>query len=68
MSHEHQHDHSGHHNHQTHPKKVRPIHHDWKFWVAILLMLSGMLLYLMSDDESLQPGGVEGPPAPAMAE
>jgi hypothetical protein len=67
MSHEHEH---GHHNHQTHPKK-RPIHHDSRFWVsliAVILMLAAMCMYVGTDDESLQPGGGEGPAMPAAAE
>ena len=67
MSHEHEH---GHHNHQTHPKN-RPIHHDWRFWVsltAVILMLAAMFMYVGSDDESLLPGGGEGPAMPAAAE
>jgi hypothetical protein len=65
MSHDHQHDQHGHHNHQTHPHQRRPIHHNWWFWVAIALMLAGMLMYVMSDDEELQPGGQVGPAVPA---
>ena len=68
MSHDHDHNQHGHHNHQTHPNAKKPIHHDWKFWVAIVLMLAAMGAYIMSDDESLQPGGGEGPAVPAMAE
>ena len=71
MSHEHNHEHRGHHNHQTHPRQKRPIHHDWKFWVsvaAVILMLAAMGMYVTSDDESLQPGGGEGPAMPAAAE
>jgi len=69
MSHDHEHGHEhGHHNHQTHPRQNRPIHHDWRFWVAVILMLAGMGYYVMSDDLSLQPGGGEGPQVPAAAE
>lgn len=70
MSHEHNRAH-GHHNHQTHPKKNRPIHHDWRFWTsvaAVVLMLVAMGVYVMSDDDSLQPGGSERPAMPAIAE
>jgi hypothetical protein len=67
MSHEHSHKH-GHHNHQTHPANKRPIHHDWKFWVALVLMLAAMGWYVLSDNESLQPGGGQDQPVPAMAE
>lgn len=69
MSHEQNHDQHGHrHNHQTHPRQSRPIHHKWWFWVAVILMLGSMFAYVMTDDESLQPGGGEGPPMPAAAE
>ena len=67
MSHHH-HDesHHGHHNHQTHPK--RAIHRTWQFWLAVLLMLVAMGVYVFSDVESVRPGGGEGPPMPAAAE
>ena len=68
MSHNHDHQHGHHHNHQTHPHDKRPIHHDWKFWVAVILMIGAMGVYVLSDDESLQPRGGEGQPVPAMAE
>lgn len=64
MSHEHNHDHHGHHNHQTHPKQPRRIHHDWRFW-AVILMLVGMAVYVMTNDEELEPGGAVGPAVPA---
>ena len=66
MSHDHKHDeHGHHHNHQTHPKTNRAIHHSPLFWLAVIAMLVGMFVYVLSDDESLQPGGGEGPPVPA---
>lgn len=30
-------------------------HHDWRFWVALVLMLGAMLIYLMTDDLSIVP-------------
>ena len=30
-------------------------HHDWKFWVAILLMLAAMVIYVKTDDLSVRP-------------
>jgi hypothetical protein len=30
-------------------------HHDWKFWVALFLMLAAMIIYVMSDDLALRP-------------
>jgi hypothetical protein len=63
-----EHPHHGQQNHQTHPQQTRKLHHDWRFWVAVVLMLAAMGAYVMTDDESLQPGGGEGPPMPAAAE
>ena len=61
------------HPHHNHDHKHQPsnhsskkgIHRDWRFWVAVILMLAAMGAYVTSDDESLQPGGGEGPPVPA---
>ncbi len=67
MSHEHHHSEHKHHEHQ--PPRKRPIHHDWRFWVfsvAVVLMLVAMVFYVMTDDESLAPGG-EAQPVPAAA-
>ena len=30
-------------------------HHDWKFWIAILLMLAAMVMYVKTNDLSMQP-------------
>jgi hypothetical protein len=30
-------------------------HHDWKFWVAILLMLVAMIIYVKTNDLSERP-------------
>ena len=30
-------------------------HHDWKFWVAILLMLAAMVIYVKTNDLSVRP-------------
>jgi len=30
-------------------------HHDWKFWVAILLMLVAMVIYVKTNDLSVRP-------------
>jgi hypothetical protein len=30
-------------------------HHDWRFWVALVLMLMAMFIYLMTDDLSIIP-------------
>jgi hypothetical protein len=44
------------------------VHHDWKFWVAIVLMLLGIFAYVMTMDDSLRPGGGQQPEVPAVAE
>lgn len=38
----------------------RRLHRDWRVWAIVGLMLAAMFIYVLSDDESLQPGG--GPP------
>jgi hypothetical protein len=30
-------------------------HHDWKFWLAVSLMLTSMLVYIVTLDLSLRP-------------
>ena len=59
-----QHDHNKHH-HQQHAKKGRAVHKDWRAWVVVLLALAAMLMYVLSDDEALQPGGNREPGMPA---
>jgi hypothetical protein len=54
-----EHDHHGHRDHQhNHPPSARwRPHHDWRFWVAVVLMLAAMVAYVASMDESIWPGG-----------
>ena len=61
---EHGHEHK-HHEHGETTGKKRPIHHDWRFWVAVVLMLAAMGAYVASMDEALQPGGNVGQEMPA---
>ncbi len=49
-------------------KSKKLIHHDWRFWTAIVLMVLGMAAYVLSFDESLRPGGVDEPEVPMAAE
>lgn len=56
----HSHNHHNHDHHRGQSAGWKP-HRDWRVYVAVVLMLGAMLAYVMSDDESLQPGG--GPPA-----
>ena len=48
----HHHDHK---NHSHRPK--RPPHKGWRLWAVVVLMLASMASYVLSFDESLQPGG-----------
>jgi hypothetical protein len=50
------------HAHGSHRRK--PIHHDWRLWAVVALMLAAMVLYVLSDNEALAPGG-KGEPMPA---
>lgn len=66
---------SQHHHHGSsekhepgHSGRRRPLHHDWRVWVAVLLMLLAMFAYVASDNEALAPGGDKQPvpAAPAL--
>jgi hypothetical protein len=65
-----QHD-SHHHGHdKQHHSKKQGLHKDWRLWVVVVLMLAAMAMYVLSDDESLQPVGpngpaIDSPPVPA---
>jgi hypothetical protein len=65
-NHDHGH-HDHHHDQHSHAKAPWRPHHDWRFWVAVALMLAGMAAYVLSMDESLRPGGPKPaqPAAPA---
>lgn len=64
----HDHDKHGHDQHHHHGKPKSKT--TWLVWVGVVLMLGAMLMYVLSDDESLQPGGppdgaVDSPPVEA---
>jgi hypothetical protein len=40
-------------------------HRDWRVWIAVLLMLAGIVIYVMTDDLSLRPGKRANQPTPA---
>ena len=61
-----QHDHGKHHHEQHHSNKKRGIHQDWRVWVAVVLMLGAMAMYVLSFDEEFQPGE-DGPAQPVEA-
>lgn len=55
------HGHGGQHDHDKHDHSHAParkgVHKDWRVWVIVGLMLLGMLIYILTLDESLQPVG-----------
>ena len=62
-----QHDHKQHRDHgQQHRggRKSKPLHKNWMTWVAVGLMLAALVMYVLSDDEALQPGGEAGKGVP----
>jgi hypothetical protein len=52
----HHHSASAHEHHHNATPKKRPIHHDWRLWVAVLLMLTAIGVYVMRDG-FVAPGG-----------
>src|SRR5579863_7752818 len=62
-----QHGHGHEHGHGHPGGRRRPIHHDWRLWAAVVLMLGAMALYVLSDNEAFAPGGTGEtmPAAPA---
>jgi formate hydrogenlyase subunit 3/multisubunit Na+/H+ antiporter MnhD subunit len=43
------HSHEHHHGH-PHTPRWRRVHHSWIFWVAVFLMLLGIITYVMTGD------------------
>lgn len=54
------HDHEKHEHQHHHPQAKAVSGTSWLVWVAVALMLGAMLMYVLSDDESIQPGGSAG--------
>lgn len=50
--------------HQGHPSFLKRAHRDWRTYVAVALMLAGMVIYVMTMDLSEQPAGSPQQPAP----
>jgi hypothetical protein len=61
------HDRTGHdHHHGSHPVPwSQRWHKDWRLWAIVALMLVAMAVYVLSDNESIGPEGVEQPAVPA---
>lgn len=70
--------HNHQHERQEHEKKLqhreidtsvpywKRAHRDWRFWVALLLMLGAMVAYLITDDEAFRSAGPPQRPVPAL--
>ncbi|MDP4200170.1 MAG: hypothetical protein Q8922_14340 [Bacteroidota bacterium] len=50
-------------NEAHHPYWTRA-HHDWRFWVALILMIAGIAVYIVSQDLSMGPSGQQHQPVP----
>ena len=58
MSHSHQSSESGNQGGSHHPKPPgKKLHRDWRVWVGVILMLGCMIIYLLTLDEAIVPGG-----------
>jgi hypothetical protein len=40
---------------QDHRPYWKRAHRDWRIWFAVFLMVTGMIIYVMSDDFALRP-------------
>lgn len=52
------HDHE-HHGHHEHAPRSKGLHKDWRAWLVVGIMLAAMAMYVLSDDEALQPGDAQ---------
>ena len=52
------------HEHLRHPF-WRHAHQDWRVWVAVVLMVALILVYVFTDSLSLRPGKLAHEPTPA---
>ena len=63
----------GENQHVTHPHLPDPYwkraHHDWRFWVGLLLMLLAISIYVLTEDLSFVPHfGAQAPPPARVGE
>jgi hypothetical protein len=49
---------------EAHRPRWRRIHHDWRFWVFLVLMVTAMVIYIASEDLSVGPRGQRRQPVP----
>jgi len=60
--------HSKHLKHAHHSEKKpsrKRLHQDWRAWLALGLMLAAISIYVLTLDDSVQPGSAAGNAAPA---
>lgn len=51
-----------HHNNRPYWKRA---HHDWRFWVGLVLMFVAITIYVMSDNLALLPSAQPQQPTPS---
>jgi hypothetical protein len=54
-----------HDKHHKDLKERRPIHKDWRVWIAVVLILAALGAYVLTNDEVLRPGRPNSEPMPA---
>jgi len=53
---------------ETHGPFWSRIHHDWRFWVAVMLSFAAITVYIVTFDLSMRPSGQkQGDPQPILA-
>jgi ABC-type Fe3+ transport system permease subunit len=52
-------------DHEHHRPQTWKPHTDWRVWIAVILMLGLILVYVLTDSLSLRPGKNAGQPTPA---
>jgi len=45
----------------------RRAHHDWRFWIAMVLMVAAISTYVVTQDLSFRPNGARVAPTPVIA-
>ena len=70
QKHSHSKDQHGHHHQGAEHRgaKKKMLHHDWRFWTAIVLMGLAVVAYVVSLDESFRPDDSEQREVPAATE
>jgi len=51
----HSHNHAKHRHEETRQSSIWKLHKDWRAWLALVLMLAAILMYVLSLDDSIVP-------------